>query len=78
MPNLRFFAECEVQNGDSYCFLIISSFHVLIIEAPCTGLETVYICVHESLSPSMLVSTSDCWFKHRIDIWLENPHCLSS
>lgn len=50
MPNLRYFAECEVQNGASYCFLIVSSFHVLIIEAPCTGLETVCVCVHESVT----------------------------
>lgn len=76
MSNLRYFAKCEVQNGDSYCFLIVSSFHVAVVEAPCTGRETICICVHESISPSMLISTWDCWFSHYIDTWLENPHSV--
>lgn len=73
MPSLRYFAEREVQNGDSHCFLIVSSFHVLIIEAPCTDLETICNYVHDFMSSGVLIPTQDCWFKHHIDISLENP-----
>lgn len=76
MSSMRYFAECEVQNGDSYCFLIVISFHVLLVEAPCTGRETICIRVHESLSPSMLISMWDYWFTHHINTWLENPHSV--
>lgn len=78
MSNLRYFAKCEVQNGDSYCFLIVNSFHVLVLEAPCTGTEAICICEHESVSPSMLISMWDCWFRHHIDICLENPHSVKT
>lgn len=66
MSSLRYFAEREVQNGDSYCFLIVSSFHVLIIEAPCTDLETICNYVHDFMSSGVLIPTQDCWFKHHI------------
>lgn len=76
MPSLRYFAQSEVQNGDSYCFLIVSSFHVLIIEASGTGLATACICVHDSVPSRMLISMQDCCFKHHIDIQLENLHAV--
>lgn len=76
MPSLRYFAQSEVQNGESYCFLIVSSFHVLIIEASGTGLATACICVHDSVPSRMLISMQDCCFKHHIDIQLENLHAV--